>query len=85
MKRLLIVLAIVLAPAGLAGCVTEQTPLLPMTLGPSEAAQATCLTYGDTPAAEHQAMAGTAGAENRGQRLKMRWGTAGGPDRRRIR
>jgi len=49
MKRLLIVLAIVLAPAGLAGCVTEQAPLLPMTLGPSEAAQATCLTYGDTP------------------------------------
>ena len=49
MKRLLIVLALVLAPLGLAGCVTEQAPMLPMTLGPSEAAQATCLTYGDTP------------------------------------
>lgn len=49
MKRLLIVLAIVAAPLGLAGCVTEQAPLLPMTLGPAEAAHATCLTYGDTP------------------------------------
>jgi len=34
----------------LAGCVTEQNSMLPMTLGPSDAAQATCLTYGDTPA-----------------------------------
>lgn len=43
-------LLIVLAPLALAGCVTEQAPLLPMTLGPAEAVQATCLTYGDTPA-----------------------------------
>jgi len=45
MKRLLIVLA----PLALAGCVTEQTPVLPMTLGPAEVAHAACLTYGDTP------------------------------------
>lgn len=42
-------LLIVLAPLALAGCVTEQGPTLPMTLGPAEAAQAACLTYGDTP------------------------------------
>ena len=42
-------LLIVLAPLALAGCVTEQAPTLPMTLGPSEAAHASCLTYGDTP------------------------------------
>jgi hypothetical protein len=41
---------IVLMPLALAGCVTEQVPTLPMTLGPSDAAQASCLTYGDTPA-----------------------------------
>ena len=42
-------LLIVLAPLALAGCVTEQAPMLPMTLGPGEAAHAACLTYGDTP------------------------------------
>ena len=45
MKRLLIVLL----PLALAGCVTEQAPTLPMTLGPSAAAHAACLTYDDTP------------------------------------
>jgi len=45
MKRLLIVLV----PLALGGCVTEQAPTLPMALGPAEAANATCLTYGDTP------------------------------------
>lgn len=45
MKRLLIVLV----PLVLAGCVTEQGPTLPMTLGPAETAEAACLTYGDTP------------------------------------
>ncbi|MGK2923785.1 MAG: hypothetical protein ACSLE4_13565 [Methyloceanibacter sp.] len=45
MKRLLIVLV----PLALAGCVTEQAPTLPMTLGPAETAKAACLTYGDTP------------------------------------
>jgi hypothetical protein len=45
MKRLLIVLL----PLALAGCVTEQGPTLPMALGPSAAADAACLTYGDTP------------------------------------
>jgi hypothetical protein len=45
MKRLLIVLV----PLALAGCVTEQAPTLPMTLGPAETAKAECLTYGDTP------------------------------------
>jgi hypothetical protein len=43
-------LLIAVLPLGLAGCVTEQAPTLPMTLGPSEAGQASCLTYGDTPA-----------------------------------
>ena len=42
-------LLIVLLPLALAGCVTEKAPVLPMTLGPSEAAHAACLTYGDTP------------------------------------
>jgi hypothetical protein len=37
-------------PLALAGCVTEQVPVLPMTLGPSEAAQASCLQYADAPA-----------------------------------
>ena len=41
---------ILLMPLALAGCVTEQGPSLPVTLGPSAAAQASCLTYGDTPA-----------------------------------
>ena len=43
-------LLILVESLALAGCVTEQNSVLPMTLGPSEAAQATCLTYGDTPA-----------------------------------
>lgn len=43
-------LLILLMPLALAGCVTEQGPALPMTLGPAAAAQASCLTYGDTPA-----------------------------------
>jgi hypothetical protein len=43
-------LLILVLPLGLAGCVTEQNSMLPMTLAPSDAAQATCLTYGDTPA-----------------------------------
>jgi len=45
MKRFLIVLA----PLALAGCITEQTPTLPMALAPADTAQAACLTYGDTP------------------------------------
>lgn len=45
MKRFLILLA----PLALAGCITEQTPTLPMALAPAETAQAACLTYGDTP------------------------------------
>ena len=40
---------ILLLPLGLAGCVTGQDPALPMTLGPSDTAAASCLTYGDTP------------------------------------
>jgi hypothetical protein len=40
---------IALMPLALAGCVTEQAPVLPMTLGPSEAAAATCLQIGDAP------------------------------------
>jgi len=42
-------LLIVFMPLALAGCVTEQAPTLPMTLGPADAAKATCLTYGDAP------------------------------------
>jgi len=42
-------LLIVLMPLALAGCVTEQATTLPMALGPAETADATCLTYGDTP------------------------------------
>ena len=45
MKRFLILLA----PLALAGCITEQTPTLPMALAPVDAAGAACLTYGDTP------------------------------------
>jgi hypothetical protein len=41
---------ILLLPLALAGCVTEQKSALPMALAPSDTAQATCLTYGDTPA-----------------------------------
>jgi hypothetical protein len=43
-------LLILVLPLGLAGCVTEQGAMLPMTLGPSDTAEAACLTYGDTPA-----------------------------------
>jgi len=43
-------LLILVLPIALAGCVTEQNSMLPMTLGPSDTDQATCLTYGDTPA-----------------------------------
>lgn len=45
-KRLLILVI----PLALAGCVTEQTPTLPMALAPSEAAQASCLDMPDAPA-----------------------------------
>ncbi len=41
---------ILVLPLGLAGCVTEQNSALPMALGPSDTATATCLTYGDAPA-----------------------------------
>ena len=50
MAKWLLILVLPLAPLALAGCVTEPSATLPMTLGPSDAAQATCLTYGDTPA-----------------------------------
>jgi hypothetical protein len=43
-------LLILVLPLGLAGCVTEPSAMLPMTLGSSDTDQATCLTYGDTPA-----------------------------------
>ncbi|HSD93444.1 MAG TPA: hypothetical protein VLB11_10520 [Methyloceanibacter sp.] len=45
LKRLIILLL----PLGLAGCVTERNPMLPMALAPSDTAAASCLTYGDTP------------------------------------
>jgi hypothetical protein len=50
MAKWLLILVLPLAALSLAGCVTEPSATLPMTLGPSDAAQATCLTYGDTPA-----------------------------------
>lgn len=43
-------LLIALMPIALAGCVTEQTPMLPMALAPADASQAACLTYADAPA-----------------------------------
>ena len=43
-------LLILVLPLGLAGCVTEPSATLPMTLGSSDTDRATCLTYGDTPA-----------------------------------
>jgi hypothetical protein len=43
-------LPILLLPFALMGCVTEQKSALPMALGPGDAAQAACLTYGDVPA-----------------------------------
>jgi hypothetical protein len=42
-------LLILVLPIALAGCVTGQDSALPMALGPSDTAQAACLTYGDTP------------------------------------
>jgi nitrous oxide reductase accessory protein NosL len=45
-KRLLILLI----PLALAGCVTEQKSALPMALGPSDTAQAACLSYDGAPA-----------------------------------
>ena len=42
-------LLILLLPVALTGCVTEQNSALPMALGPSDTAKATCLGYGDTP------------------------------------
>ena len=42
-------LVILFMPLALAGCVTEQAPTLPMTLGPSDTAKAACLTYADAP------------------------------------
>jgi hypothetical protein len=50
MAKWLLILVLPLASLSLAGCVTEPSAMLPMTLGPSETDQATCLTYGDTPA-----------------------------------
>jgi hypothetical protein len=43
-------LVILLLPVALAGCVTEQNSALPMALGPSDTAPASCLTYGNAPA-----------------------------------
>lgn len=42
-------LLIALTAVALAGCVTERAPTLPMALGPSDTAQASCLTYADAP------------------------------------
>jgi hypothetical protein len=50
MAKWLLILVLPVTTLALAGCVTEPSATLPMTLGPSDAAQATCLTYGDTPA-----------------------------------
>ncbi len=41
---------ILLVPLALAGCVTEQRSALPMALGPSDTAQAACLSYDGAPA-----------------------------------
>jgi hypothetical protein len=42
-------LMILLLPLALAGCVTQQETALPMALGPSDTAQASCLQIGDAP------------------------------------
>jgi len=55
-------LLIAVMPLALAGCVTEKAPVLPMTLGPAEAAQASCLQYDDAPPFGDCAAAGTAAA-----------------------
>jgi hypothetical protein len=41
---------IILIPLVLAGCVTEQPPVLPMALAPTEVEQASCLDIPDAPA-----------------------------------
>ena len=41
---------ILLMPLALAGCVTGQEQALPMSLGPSDAGQVSCLRYPDAPA-----------------------------------
>jgi hypothetical protein len=46
MTRLLMLL---LLPLALAGCVTQPEAALPMALGPSDTAQASCLQLGDAP------------------------------------
>jgi hypothetical protein len=43
-------LAILVLPLALAGCITEQKSALPMALGPSDNAQASCLNYDGAPA-----------------------------------
>lgn len=43
-------LLILLLPLALAGCAVGHLNLQPMTLGPSDTPQASCLTYGDGPA-----------------------------------
>ena len=48
MTKWLLILVLPLASLSLTGCVTEQNSALPMALGPSGNAQASCLTYGDT-------------------------------------
>lgn len=50
---------VALMPLALAGCVTEQAPMLPMTLGPSEAVEAVCLQIGDAPTFDCTAQAET--------------------------
>lgn len=43
-------LLIALMPIALAGCVTGQESALPLALGPSDTAQASCLRYAGAPA-----------------------------------
>ncbi|MGH6734587.1 MAG: hypothetical protein ACRECX_00695 [Methyloceanibacter sp.] len=58
-------LFILLVPVALAGCVTEQAPMLPMALAPSEAAEARCLTYAGAPAfGDCETQAAAQSAEN---------------------
>ncbi len=56
-------LLILLLPVALAGCVTGQDSALPMALGPSDTAPASCLSYGDTPAYDCQAQGASSSAE----------------------
>jgi hypothetical protein len=53
-------LAVLLVPLARAGCVTEHAPQLPMTLGPADDAQSSCLRYGDAPTFGDCANAGSA-------------------------